>query len=175
MTPFWSRSGSVTNVLLSQTLKVWPVEAGAADVAEEDAADAAENADWRRHGVDEREAELGVGVEALVAEELAVLVAAHFGVAAEVGVIRAPTPALEAVGSQGEHAVPAKPHVVARVAVERLRDSELPTFGATSNDSRMVLPDNGPYSRNTVVSWMKETPSGIIKPLLKNCVPNSSC
>ena len=54
-----------------------------------------------------------------------------------------------------------------------LRDSELPIFGAPSYDSRIVLPDSGPYSRNTVVSWMKETPSGIIMPLLKSCVPNS--
>ena len=39
----------------------------------------------------------------------------------------------------------------------------------------MVLPDTGPNSRKTVVSWMNETPTGICEPLRNNWVPNCCC
>ena len=50
-------------------------------------------------------------------------------------------------------------------------ESELPIFGATSYTSRIVLPDSGPNSRNTVVSWTNATPSGIDVPSRNSCVP----
>ena len=46
------------------------VEGAATDVGEEHAADAAEDADGRQHGFDQREAELGVEERRFVAEEL---------------------------------------------------------------------------------------------------------
>ena len=45
------------------------------------AADATEDADRRCHRVDQRKPELGVAVKRLVAQEFAVLVATHFGLA----------------------------------------------------------------------------------------------
>ena len=58
--------------------------AGGAEVEEEHAAQAADHADRRQRRFDQREAQLGVGEERLVAEELQVVVAAHLRVAAEV-------------------------------------------------------------------------------------------
>ena len=52
-----------------------------------------------------------------------------------------------------------------------LYSSVSPIFGAISNDSRIVLPDSGPNSRNTVVSCTNATPSGADVPLRNSCVP----
>ena len=68
----------------------------------------------------DRESQLGIGEEPLVAEELEVVVAAQLGVAAEVDVAGELAPALVAARAEGEHAVGAEPQVVARVTVERL-------------------------------------------------------
>ncbi len=67
------------------------------DVREERAANAAKNADGRRHRVNQREAQFGVQVERVLADERQVVIAAHLGVAAEVVEARVFTPAAEAL------------------------------------------------------------------------------
>ena len=57
---------------------------------------------------------------ALLADELEVVVAAHLGVAAEVQEVRVAAPALEALEPEREHAVGHQPLVVPHVDVDRL-------------------------------------------------------
>ena len=64
------------------------VEPRAADVGEEHAADAADDADRRQRRLDQREAQLGVGEHGVLSGELQVVVAAQLRVAAEVGEVR---------------------------------------------------------------------------------------
>src|SRR4029079_11388308 len=87
--------------------------AGCAEVEEEDAAQAADNADRRQGRFDHREAQLGIGEESFVAEEREVVVAPQFGVATEVEVPGELTPALVAARAESQDAVGAEPPVVA--------------------------------------------------------------
>ena len=94
--------------------------AGGAETAEGDAAQAANHAERRQRRLDQRESQFGVQEERLVAEELEVVVATQFGVAAEVHVAREFAPALEPAGAERQHAVGGEPQVVARVDVDGL-------------------------------------------------------
>src|SRR5690606_35711482 len=103
-----------------ECLEVLAFPAGAADVEEERAAHAAEDANRRGHGVDEREAELGVQEERVLPDEGQVLVAAQLAVAAEEEEVRVVAPAREAARAQGQESRPADPEVLAGIGVERL-------------------------------------------------------
>ena len=85
-------------------LETGVVEVGAAGTGEEHAADAAENPNGRQHRLDQGEAQLGIGVEHVVADELQVLIAAQIGVATEVVERRLVAPALEAAAAQRQQA-----------------------------------------------------------------------
>lgn len=92
---------------------------GAADV-EEEVAHAAELADGRQHGGDDRKAQLGIGVERLLSKQAQVVVAVQVGVAAEVGEVWILTPALEPAIAQREQARGAEAHILTRFEVDGL-------------------------------------------------------
>ena len=96
------------------------VEAGHAEVEEERAADAAQHADRRRHCLDQRKAQLGVGVEGLVADEFQIVVSAHVRVAAEVGEVGILSPAPETARPHRQHAGLGDAQIVTAVEIERL-------------------------------------------------------
>ena len=95
-------------------------QARPADAGEEHGPHAAEHADRREHRLDQREPQFRVGEEALVADKLQVVVAAQFGVAAVVEVVRRVSRAVEAAEPERRDAVGRDALVVAEVAIERL-------------------------------------------------------
>ena len=95
-------------------------ETRAAEPGKEHAPHAAQYPDGRQHGFDERKAQLRVGEEPGVADELEEVVAAQFRVAAEEEEVGHVADALEPFHAERGHAVAADALVVAGVAVEGL-------------------------------------------------------
>ena len=93
-------------------------EPGSADARVEHAPNAADDANRRDRGFDDRETKLGVCVDDVLPDKLQVVVTAQVGVATEVHeageVAVAPVPA----NSRGEDSVGADPQVVAGVGVK---------------------------------------------------------
>src|SRR6185295_16508460 len=98
--------------------------AGRTHAGVSDAAKAADHADWSQCRLDQREPQFGIEEERLVAEELEIVVAAQFGVAAEVHVARELSPALEPARAERQHAISREAEIVARVDVGRLPRQE---------------------------------------------------
>src|SRR5581483_5853686 len=111
---------SLTGHELVAGLRVLLLEVRGADVGEEDAADAAEHADRRQHRLHQREPELGVGEEALVADEGQIVVAAQLGVAAEVEEVGIASPAVEAAQAERRDTVASDALIPAHVSIHRL-------------------------------------------------------
>src|SRR6185503_2563313 len=91
--------------------------ARASEIEEHHSAQAADDTDRHERRLDEREAQLRVREERLVAEELQVVVAAELRVAAEIDVPGELAPALEPAGAEREDAVRAEPHVITHVQI----------------------------------------------------------
>ena len=96
------------------------VEPAAADVREEHAADAADDAERRQRGLDERESQLRVGEHDVLPGELEVIVAVQLGVAAEVRKVGKVAEALEPSEARCKQAVGAEPQVVPQVGLDGL-------------------------------------------------------
>ena len=84
------------------------------------AAQATDDAERCQRRFNQRESKFGVQEERLVSQELQVVVATQFGVAAEIHVAREITPALEPARAERQDAVGGQPQVVPRIDVCRL-------------------------------------------------------
>src|SRR5262249_14229434 len=96
------------------------VEPAAADVGKEHTAYPSDNADRRQSRLDDRESKFGVGEDRLLTDELEVVVAPHFRVAAEIDEIRKVAEAVEPAETQRKNAVAGQPLVKADVGIESL-------------------------------------------------------
>src|ERR1044072_1880322 len=94
-------------------------EPAPADVEEDAAADALDDAERQHQRVDQREAQLEVGVEGAVADELAVLEAAYGVEAAEEEDVRALPPTGAAEEAEREAGAAGQRHVLAEVELRR--------------------------------------------------------
>src|SRR5207253_9238306 len=103
-------------------------EPRAADARIEHAANASDDANRRERGFDDREPQLGVRVDDVLADELQVVVAAQVAVAAEVHEAGEVAVAAEPADARGKHAVGSETQIVARVGIDRAAGEEAPDF-----------------------------------------------
>ena len=98
----------------------WPLNQRAADVGEEHAANAADDADRRQRRLNQREPQLRVGEHRVLPGELQVVVAVQLGVAAEVGEIGEIAEALEPLEARCQQSAAAESQVVAQIGFDSL-------------------------------------------------------
>ena len=99
-------------------------DGGGADVEEEGTPNTAEDADWRRHRLDEREPQLHVAVKRLVAQEVQIFVAAHLRLSTEEDEVGKIAPTVEGAPAERQDPVLRDPQVVAGVEVDCLTGQE---------------------------------------------------
>src|SRR5262249_4879896 len=115
-------------ILVGRKRVVLPVERAAADVRKEHAANAADDADRRECGLDDREAEFRVREEDVLARELKVVVSPHFRLPAEVREIGIIAPALEGAHARREHAGAGNARIVPEISIEGLAGQRRPNL-----------------------------------------------